>query len=289
MKKVALVLSSGGARGYAHIGAIEELEARGYEIHAVAGTSMGALVGGIYCAGALPTLKEWLLNLSAPQRLALYDVSVSFTHLLKGEKIINALIDHVTPDCHIETLPRSFRAIATDLQHQREVVFDRGSLYAAIRASISIPTYYSPLRTSNMLLVDGGITNPLPLNRVPREKDDLLVAVNVSAPRKEDYDEKRLRALATRRSTFPSWLEKMLPENVNTPGNYYSIIRRTINTLIQRNTALSLRLTPPDVLASIPMNRFSGNEYQHVEKIIKTGRLQMKRALDAYETQAVQG
>lgn len=285
MKKVALVLSSGGARGYAHIGAIEELEARGYDIHAVAGTSMGALIGGIYCAGALPALKEWLLGMTSAQRLALYDVSVSFTHLMKGEKVINAMIEHVVPDCRIENLPIPFRAIATDLQHQREVVFDRGSLYAAIRASISVPTYYSPLRTSNMLLVDGGITNPLPLNRVERQEGDLLVAVNVSAPREGDYDEKRMRALASRRSALPAWLGRILPESGNAPGNYYSILRRTVNTLIQRNAVLSLHLTPPDVLASIPMNRFSGNEYHHVEKIIKAGRLRMRQALDQYEAE----
>lgn len=284
-KEVALVLSSGGARGYAHIGAIEELEARGYRIRSVAGTSMGALVGGIYCAGALPRFKEWIVGMSASQRLALYDVSVSFTHLLKGESIINAMIRNVTPDRRIEALPLPFRAIATDLRHQREVVFDRGSLYAAIRASISVPTYYSPLRTSDMLLVDGGITNPLPLNRVPRSKggDDLLVAVNVSAPRDERYDVTRARAQHTRRSTLPAWLGKLLPDAAGSPGNYVSIIRRTINTQIQSHTALSLRITPPDVLASIPMNRFSGNDYQNVEKIIRAGRLQMRRALNDYE------
>lgn len=278
-RKVALVLSSGGARGYAHIGAIEELEAQGYEISSVAGASMGALIGGLYCTGELEKFREWAESLTTKRILSLYDPSVSTSHLLKGERVINAIASLI-PDRRIEELHIPFRAIATDLCYQQEIVFDRGSLYAAIRASIAIPTYYSPLRTRDMLLVDGGITNPLPLNRVPRTEGDLLVAVNVSAPADREIEIKRRRALARHRGKLSALMRKIMPSMTSRRFNYYSIITRTINTQIQRHTALSLRLTPPDVLVSIPMNRFDGDEYDHARKIIREGRLRMRAALE---------
>lgn len=278
--KVALVLSSGGARGYAHIGAIEELQDRGYEISSVAGTSMGALIGGLYCTGEGAKVKEWLLSITRQKMYALSDFTLSISHVLKGEKIINALNDLV-PDRRIESLPVNFCAIATDLQHSREIVFDRGSLYAAIRASIAIPTYYSPLKTKNMLLVDGGLTNPLPLNRVKRHDGDILVAVNVSAPCDLDIINKHNRLRYMRRSAMPKLLRSIFP-SVDS-YNYVSLITHSINTQIQRNCQLSLRLMPPDVLLSIPMNRFSGNDYHNAKKIIEYGRLQMRQVLDEYE------
>lgn len=280
--KVALVLSSGGARGYAHIGAIEELQARGYEVSSVAGTSMGALVGGLFCTGEGDKVKDWLLQLTRTKVYALSDFTLSFSHLVKGERIINAL-NKLVPDRRIEDLPVNFRAIATDLQQAREVVFDRGSLYAAIRASISIPTYFSPLQTRTMLLVDGGLTNPLPLNRVKRQKGDILVAVNVSAPFDVDLLKKRHRLSYIRRAAMPKFLRSIYPTADS--FNYYSLLVRSFNTQIQRNCQLSLRLMPPDVLVSIPMNLYSGNDYDHAAQIIAFGRQRMAEALDAYEAE----
>lgn len=282
MPNVALVLSSGGARGYAHIGAIEALQERGYNITGVAGTSMGALVGGIFCTGHLREVKEWMLSLSRRDRLSLYDLSLSKTHLLKGEKIINALLK-IVPDCNIDELNIPFRAIATDLIQSREIVFDRGSLYAAIRASIAIPTYYSPLRTRTMLLVDGGIVNPLPLNRAPRTEGDILVAVNVSAPNDEDLRKQRIRAQAQYRSALPVWLRRIMPMQETFSTNYVTLIQDTINTQIQRHTVLALKITPPDLLLSIPMNRFNGSDYDHAAKIIREGHQRMNEAIDRFE------
>ncbi|MBO6189521.1 MAG: patatin-like phospholipase family protein [Alloprevotella sp.] len=282
-RDVALVLSSGGARGYAHIGAIEELEARGYRITSVAGTSMGALIGGVYAAGGMEQVKQWMLETDRARLLRMTDFSLSVSHIVKGERIINALLE-LLPDQRIESMPIPFCAIATDLQHGREVVFDRGSLYAAIRASIAIPTYFSPLRTRTMLLVDGGITNPLPLNRVSRKQGDLLVAVNVSAPPDEELDRRRQRVRELRRKALPSLLRRVLPDDEYTPANYYTILSQTIQTQIQRHTILSLRLTPPDVLCTIPANRFVGwDAYEQAKRIIRVGRLTMRRALDEYE------
>ena len=178
-KEVALVLSSGGPRGFAYIGAIEELERRGYRITSVAGTSIGSLIGGIYAAGKLNELKAWLYNLDSWKVFSLMDLSIGKNHLLKGDKLIHA-IKQVVPEIDIEDLRIPFKAIATDLYTGEEVVFDSGSLFQAIRASISIPSLFSPVRYGYRTLIDGGIANTLPLNRVHRNGNDTLVAFNVN-------------------------------------------------------------------------------------------------------------
>ena len=139
MKNVALALSSGGPRGFAYIGAIEELQSRGYTITSVAGASAGALVGGIFAAGGLDSFKEWLFGLDPVKVMTLMDFSVSKNYLVKGDKVINA-IKEVVPEVNIEDLPIPFTAIATDLYTGEEVIFREGPLFDAIRASISIPS-----------------------------------------------------------------------------------------------------------------------------------------------------
>lgn len=178
-KKVALALASGGPRGFAYIGAIEELLRRGYEITSVAGTSAGALVGGIYAAGGLQAFKEWIFGLDPLKVVSLMDFSVSRNYLVKGEKVMEAIMERV-PDVNIEDLPVPFTAVATDLYTGEEVLFREGPLFEAIRASISIPSMFKPVRWKGRTLVDGGMVNTLPLNRVQRTPGDILVGFNVN-------------------------------------------------------------------------------------------------------------
>ena len=178
-KRVALALSSGGPRGFAYIGALEVLQERGYDITAVSGTSIGALVGGVYAAGHLAEFKEWLLSLNARKVFSLVDWSLSMSHLVKGEKIIEA-IKEVVPDVKIEEMPLPFSAIATDLYTGEEVIFDKGDLFSAIRASMSIPSLFKPVQYGDTVLIDGHSSNCLPLNRVQRTKGDILVGFDVN-------------------------------------------------------------------------------------------------------------
>ena len=178
-KRVALALSSGGPRGFAYIGALEVLQERGYEVTAVAGTSIGALVGGVYAAGHLAEFKEWLLSLNTRKVFSLVDWSLSMSHLVKGEKIIEA-IKEVVPDVKIEDMTLPFSAIATDLYTGEEVVFDKGDLFSAIRASMSIPSLFKPVQNGNTVLIDGHSSNCLPLNRVKRTKGDILVGFDLN-------------------------------------------------------------------------------------------------------------
>ena len=178
-KDVALVLSSGGPRGFAYIGAIESLQAHGFRITSVAGTSMGSLIGGIFAAGKLPEFKEWLYSLDAWKVFSLMDLSIAKNHIVKGERIIDA-IREIVPEVRIEDLGVPFCAVAADLYTGEEVVFDRGPLFTAVRASISIPSLFRPVQWGDTVLVDGAVANCLPLDRVRRTENDLLVAFDVN-------------------------------------------------------------------------------------------------------------
>ena len=191
-KNVALVLSSGGPRGFAYIGAIEALEEHGYTITSIAGTSIGSLVGGIYAAGKLAEFKEWLYSLNAWEVFSLMDLSIGKNHFVKGERIIEAIME-IVPNVNIEDLPIPYQAVATDLYTGREVVFDHGPLFRAIRASISIPSLFRPVKYGLTTLIDGAIVNCLPLNRVERTEGDLLVAFDVN-----DVDEEEISLILHR-------------------------------------------------------------------------------------------
>ena len=178
-KSVALVLSSGGAKGYAHIGAIKAIEESGMVITSIAGTSMGALVGGLYAAGKLEQAFNWLKSLDNWEVLKMSDFNnMSTSGLLNGEFIFGHL-NELLGDIQIEELPIDFCAIATNLDNGKEVVIRKGSLLEAIRMSISMPVLFTPYRKDGHIYVDGGIVNGLPVNRVARHKGDIVVAIDL--------------------------------------------------------------------------------------------------------------
>ncbi|MBQ6583913.1 MAG: patatin-like phospholipase family protein, partial [Alistipes sp.] len=162
-----------------YIGAIEELQSRGYTIHSVAGTSMGSLVGGVFAAGKLAEFKEWITTLDGWKVFSLMDFSLSKNHFVKGDKIMDA-IKCIVPDVDIESLEIPYRAVATDISTGEEVVFSSGKLFDAIRASISIPSLFRPVPYGMSMLIDGCMVNCLPLNRVVRSEDDILVAFDTN-------------------------------------------------------------------------------------------------------------
>ncbi|MBR1687074.1 MAG: patatin-like phospholipase family protein [Prevotella sp.] len=281
-KKVALVLSSGGARGLVHIGVIEELLAQGYEITSVAGSSMGALVGGIYAAGRLPEFREWMKTITKRRMIELTDLSLSINHLVKGERII-AAIEEIVPDVRIEDLPIPFCAVSTDWQNGREVVFRSGSLFAAIRASISLPSFFNPVRRDGMILIDGGIVNPIPLNRVARTEGDILVGVDVSGHDYQGQSELQQTVAAKRKrdtSLGMTILNRLLPENIE--FNYITLLSRTSSLMIRQNSKLMAQLTHPDILLDIQLNRYGGFDYDKSEKLVAIGRNRTRKGLQHY-------
>ncbi|MDE5560461.1 MAG: patatin-like phospholipase family protein [Bacteroidaceae bacterium] len=276
-KKVALVLASGGAKGFAHIGAIEALEEAGYEITSVAGTSMGALIGGIYASGGLGSVKEWMFSLTRGKVFDLADFTLSPHALLNGNRLMDALKDMV-PDCRIENLPIPYCAVATNLKEGCEVVFRNGSLYDAIRASISIPMLFRPVEHDGMLLIDGGITNGLPLDCVARTEGDMLVAVNLEDYEWEDNDN---AAAASRHKGSPfGYLSRKLQAGLNAlSNNYISLTYDTISILMKRNTEMALRLTPPDIYLNVALGEYGSYDYDEAEAIAKLGHSQMQKLL----------
>jgi NTE family protein len=178
-RRVALALGSGGARGYAHIGVIEALRARGYDIVGIAGSSMGAMVGGLQAAGRLDEFADWAKSLTQRTILRLLDPSISAAGVLRAGKILDAVRDIIGP-VNIEELPIPYTAVATDLLAGKSVWFQRGPLDEAIRASIAIPGVIAPHEVDGRLLADGGILDPLPMAPIAAVNADLTIAVSLS-------------------------------------------------------------------------------------------------------------
>lgn len=277
-QKVALVLSSGGARGFVHIGAIEALERAGYEISSVAGTSMGALVGGMYAAGKLQELKDWLVSLDRKQVFSLVDFSLSLNHVVKGNRVMAAL-QGIVPDIDISDLNIPFCAVATDVQNGREVNFTEGSLLRAIRASISVPSFLRPVHAQGGVLIDGGIVNPLPLDRVKRHEGDLLVAINVNAPLEPQYDLMRRKARERLKKAGSSLWKKFISQPANVDSNYYSLLSTTFSLMIQKNCERTLQLIHPDMSVNLPINCFGEFDYDRAARIVRTGKKATEEAI----------
>lgn len=182
----ALVLGSGGARGYAHIGAIEVLEERGYEIVAIAGCSMGALIGGVYSAGKMQAYKDWVTGLKQFDVIKLLDLSLSPAGAIRGDKVFSVVRDMIG-DIQIEDLPLSYTAVATDLLSHKEIWFQEGPLHQAIRASIAIPGVVTPVVFNGRVLVDGALLNPLPIIPTIAAHADYIFAVNLSGEDRSTY------------------------------------------------------------------------------------------------------
>ena len=184
MPTVALTLGSGGARGMAHMGVIQWLEEHDFEIISISGSSIGALVGGIYAAGKLPLYRDWVCGLERSNILKLLDLSFSRTGIFKGERIMAHLKD-MLGDVRIEDLPIPYTAVATDINRERAVWLNEGSLFDAIRSSIAVPTVFTPHYHQGLWLVDGGLVDPVPVAATRNVHADVSIAVNLNQPTRD--------------------------------------------------------------------------------------------------------
>lgn len=306
-KNVALVLGSGGARGLAHIGAIEALEQRGYTITSIAGCSMGALIAGMYAAGQLQEAKEWFLHIDEPYIWRMADINLfSGNSLVKGERIIQE-IQKIVPDRPIEQLNIPCAIVAADMISSEEVIFRTGSLFQAVRASISIPLFFQPVQMEQRLLIDGGVLNPLPLNIITRTQGDILVAMDIcgqdrmpleSTPEKLNI-EQRIAEIEAKGLLIPQGIEDQLmtiegkinafreekAKDLQRNINFFNLVDRMNDMQIQQNTKLTLQITPPDVHAVMKQYAYSTFDFDRAEEIIAQGHTLMNHALDQYEQQ----
>ncbi|MEZ5462639.1 patatin-like phospholipase family protein [Dokdonella sp.] len=292
---ISLVLGSGGARGYAHIGVIEELIAQGFDIRSIAGSSMGALVGGVYAAGKLNAYRDWVLTLARFDVFKLLDITVSGGGFIKGNRIISAMREHVG-EVNIEDLPISYTAVAVDLDAHREVWFSRGSLFEAIRASIAIPTIFRPHRYRGRLLVDGGLLNPLPVSPTLRDHTQATIAVDVNAPaeplHEEESDESpEADGSADSGGGLVPRVRRMLGVPPVPAGSVADATRdpsvidlfaRSLDTVQETITRLKLAAQPPDLLITIPRNVCMFYDFHRAESVIEWGRKRTREALDRW-------
>lgn len=284
---VAVALSTGGARGLAHIGAIDAIEAAGYRIVAVSGSSMGALIGGIYAAGKLDVYRDWATALQKMDVLKLVDWTLSGAGLIKGERIIGVLRELIG-DIEIADLPMAFTAVATDLDREREVWLARGRLFDAIRASIAIPTIFRPHPVHGHRLVDGGLMNPLPLTPLLQSSSDYTMAVNVNGPPQALPAAPRSPAPKTRsglRSKIAAYVTRTIGNHVGAgtePGRMATLIQ-SLDLMQENLTRFRLAADRPDLLIEVPRNASAVYEFHHASALIELGRARAERALAAWE------
>ncbi|WP_114241834.1 patatin-like phospholipase family protein [Dyella sp. C9] len=285
---VALALGSGGAKGLAHIGAIEEIRAQGYDIVAIAGTSMGALIGGVYAMGKLDVYRDWVCSLAKMDVLKLVDWTFSGGGLIKGERIIDTLRELIG-DAQIEALPLAFTAVATDLDREREVWLTRGPLFDAIRASIAIPTVFRPHTLSERRLVDGGLLNPVPVTPLIRETADFLFAVSVDGPPDVTTPDE-VPATPTEppegyRARIGDFIGRLMPHGADKPREpgMLELLTQSMDLMQANLSRLRLAAYEPDLLIRLPRNCANVYEFYRARELIEHGRLQARRALAGWE------
>nr|WP_067815067.1 patatin-like phospholipase family protein [Nocardia inohanensis] len=274
-KRVKLALGSGGARGYAHIGVIAELQERGYEIVGVAGSSMGALVGGLFAAGRLDEFTAWATTLGQFEVVRLLDPSLTEPGVIRAAKILDR-IRVMLGDLRIEELPIPYLAVATDLSVGRSVWFRSGDLDSAIRASISIPGFITPVLVDGHVLVDGGVLDPLPVvATLALGPADLTIGVDLSGAPDPVYDREQPRT-----NWFRQWWRSSAQPQALTSIRATDVAQRSIDLMLAALTRQHVAAHPPDLVVEIPQNVCGTMDFHRAGPIIAQGRALAAAALD---------
>jgi NTE family protein len=280
-QRVSLVLGSGGARGLAHIGIIQWLEENGYRIESISGASMGALVGGIYAAGKLDAYRDWVCALRRADVLRFLDLAFRGSGLIKGDRIMDKLRTMVGEHA-IEDLPISFTAVATDIEGQREVWFSDGPLFDAIRASIAVPTIFTPHLYRGLTLLDGGLLNPVPIAPTFRDFTDLTIAVNLNAepapnkaltePESSPNGEPGDDDLRSRIVQFLDGISENFKSNAQEDElGMFELVSRSFETMQNAIAAVKLAAYAPNVVIKVPRDVCDAHEFHRARELIGIG------------------
>lgn len=286
-KAVSLVLGSGGARGLAHIGIIHELEARDYVVESISGCSMGALVGGIYAAGKLDDFEHWIRAINKVDIVSLLDISWQKHGLVKGDKIINTLVDLVG-NRKIEDLPIRFTAVAADVKREKEIWISEGKLFDAIRASISLPLFLTPVEYKRGHLIDGGVLNPVPIAPTFNDNTDLTIAVNLGGPlerkpKRKSTGSKTENEDASFQARVSQWigeLQDSIMTRADDDWSAYDIADQAFDAMQSTIARQKLAAYPPDVTIEIARNACGTLEFDRADEMIELGRSKAAEALD---------
>ena len=269
---IALVLSSGAARGIAHIAVIEELINDGHNITSISGSSMGAVVGGMHAAGTLPQYTTWLKELDYWDIFNLMDFSISSKGFIKGEKLFKKISPYI-PKVNIEDLALPFVAVASDIIHKKAVIYDRGDLKTAIRASVSIPTILHPIKVGDSIIVDGGVANPLPMDLVKRLPGDKMVVVDVNAnvsftkPKMKAREQNFINDL---RNHYKRW-RKSDKKKDNELG-IFDMLNESIDLTQETLSKLMLEQYKPDLTIKVSRKVCGTMDFHKTPEILALGR-----------------
>ncbi|HPE34996.1 MAG TPA: patatin-like phospholipase family protein [Bacteroidales bacterium] len=279
-KSVALVLSSGGSRGLAHIGAINELVKQGFQITSVSGSSIGSVIGGVYAMGKIREYTEWVSTFNKRNVWSLMDFTPAINGLLKGERVFDKMKTFI-PDMNIEDMPIPFAAVATDILHEKEVVFTKGSFYEAARASIAIPAVFTPVKYADTILVDGGILNPIPIDYVSRKDGDLLIVINLYSNKKNDIpkDTNTDNRYVNRSKNA---ISKLMSTGDKRSIGYYSLLSSTTSTMVHKIAKMSIQQHKPDMVINIPYDSANTFDFYKAKELIQLGESAAKEAIINY-------
>lgn len=289
---VSLVLGSGGARGLAHIGVIHWLEENGYKIQSISGCSMGALIGGVYAAGKLDVFEQWVRSITKVDIVALLDLSWRTNGLVKGDKIINTLTELVG-DTQIEDLKIKYTAIAADILNEKEIWINSGSLFDAIRASISLPLFFTPFHYNGIDLIDGGILNPVPIAPTFGDDTDFTIAVNLGGKLEKKIKYKnKIQTQSAPRVEGANFLDRInsFIENLKRPGEEpstndwgaFDIANKSFDAMQSTISRQKLSAYPPDCLIEIPRNACDTLEFNRADEMIELGYEKAEASLKHY-------
>ncbi len=286
VKTVSLILGSGGARGLAHIGIIRWLERHNYQINSISGSSIGALIGGIYAAGKLDECETWCKQLSNSDILGLTDIAWNRSGLIKGDKLVQAF-KKILGDPNIEDLPIPFTAVATDIDNEKEVWLQKGSLLDAMRASTALPMIFTPFHRQGITLVDGGVLNPVPIAPTFGQTNDLIIAVNLGGKAKAgDLSDTEIDTELETDLNEDSWLndaaalfDSLLTQfrskepEAETPLSWdmIDISNKAFDSMQSSIARQQLAAYPPDIIIEIPRDACGMLEFSKISEMIKLG------------------
>ncbi|NLP59046.1 patatin-like phospholipase family protein [Lutibacter sp. B1] len=284
-KNVALVLSSGGSKGIAHIGVINELEKQGFTITSVAGSSIGSIIGGVYAMGKLPIYTEWIKTLDKKKVFGLMDFTFSKNGLLKGDRVFKTMRSYI-PDEPIENMKIPFSAVATDIINEKEIVFSSGSFYDAIRASIAIPSVIKPVKYKDTFLVDGGVLCPLPIEYVKRNQNDVLVAVNLYGTKKEKNEVQELNKsqnfFYSKYNDYVNSISKLITTGDKDSIGYLSLLNTTTFAMVHKMSKLTIDMYKPDITIDIPANSANTFDFHKAVELIELGEAKAKIEIENF-------
>lgn len=289
-KSIALVLSSGGSKGLAHIGVIKELERQGFKISSVSGSSIGSVIGGLYAMGKLDDYTNWVKSLNKKHIWGLMDFTISTNGLLKGNKIFEKMVAFI-PDVLIENMKIPFAAVATDLLNEKDVVFKTGSFYKAIRSSVAIPSVFTSVKYEDTYLVDGGVLNPIPIDHVERKEGDILVVVNLYGKKKNNV----IKSISNIKSKSSSYmgvfnnisvsLNKLLKTGDKKSPSYLTVLTATTYAMVHKLAKENIDKHQPEIVINIPVDSANTFDFHKADELIALGEFAAKEGIAKYKNQ----